>query len=161
MRSELGHSDVSENGHYDRRRDDQTHFFSGELNAQLPLGIFLALEVQARSGDGYTITTGRDDNGDTESNDRPPGVPRNGGREPRSLTTDLNFSKMFFLRSNAGGGSRTGGAGTQLNVFANITNVLNRANLKNVSGALTSSRFSQATRADDPREIEVGMRFQF
>ena len=46
-------------------------------------------------------------------------------------------------------------------MFANISNVLNRANLDNVSGALTSTRFGQPTSANDPRQIEVGMRFQF
>jgi hypothetical protein len=46
-------------------------------------------------------------------------------------------------------------------VFANITNALNRSNLRSVSGALTSSRFGRPTSADDPREIEIGVRFQF
>ena len=54
-----------------------------------------------------------------------------------------------------------GGAGAQMNVFANITNAFNRSNLQDVSGALTSQRFGQPTSADDPREIEIGVRFQF
>ena len=143
------------------RSDDRRHQFNGRVNAQLPLGIFLTLGVRARSGQPYSITTGRDDNGDTESNDRPPGVPRNSGTDPSSLTTDINLSKVFFLRRNAGAGPRAGGAGAQINVFANISNALNRANLKDVSGALTSTRFGEPTSADAPREIEVGMRFQF
>ena len=142
------------------RGDDQVHDFRGSVNAQIPLGIFLTFGVQAQSGEHYTITTGRDDNGDTESNDRPPGVPRNSGTNPMSLSTDLNLSKVFFLRRSANA-SRAGGAGTQVNVFANITNVLNRTNVERVSSTLTSRRFGQPTRADDPREIEVGMRFQF
>ena len=143
------------------RENDRRHRFGARVNAQLPLGIFLSLEVEAASGELYTITTGRDDNGDTESNDRPPGVPRNSETGPRFQRTDLNFSKVFFLQRNTDDGRRAGGAGAQVNVFANISNVLNRANLDNVSGALTSSRFGQPTSADDPREIEVGMRFQF
>ena len=61
----------------------------------------------------------------------------------------------------AGDGRRARGAGAQVNVFANISNVLNRVNFERVSGALTSTRFGQPTRAGDPREIEIGVRFQF
>jgi hypothetical protein len=142
------------------RADDEVHDFRGSVNAQVPLGIFLTLGVQARSGERYTITTGRDDNGDTESNDRPPGVLRNSGTNPRFLRTDLNLSKVFFFRRDPSG-SRAGGAGMQVNVFANVTNVLNRMNVDRVSSVLTSSRFGQATRAGAPRELEVGLRFQF
>ena len=142
------------------RAGDRTHWFGANVNAQLPLGIFLTLGVQAGSGQPWTITTGRDDNGDTVSNDRPLGVSRNSEIGPGFRSTDINLSKVFFLRG-AGGGPRTGGAGAQINVFANISNVLNRANLQRVSGALTSTRFGQPTSAGDPREIEIGMRFQF
>ena len=148
------------------RGDDRQHWFNASVNAQLPLGMFLTLGVQARSGEPYTITTGRDDNGDTESNDRPPGVPPNSETGPGFRSTNINLSKVFFLRRDAGGrdasgGRRAGGAGAQINVFANISNALNRANLQRVSGALTSRRFGQPTSANDPREIEIGMRFQF
>ena len=142
------------------RGDDRVHDFRGSVNAEVPLGIFLTFGVRARSGEPYTITTGRDDNGDTETSDRAPGVPRNSGTTPRFLSTDLNLSKVFFLRRSANA-SRAGGAGTQVNVFANITNVFNRTNIDRVSSTLTSSRFGQPIRADDPREIEVGLRFQF
>ena len=143
------------------RGDDREHWFNASVNAQLPLGIFLTLGVQARSGEPYTITTGRDDNGDTVSNDRPPGVPPNSETGPGFRSTNINLSKVFFLRRDASGGRRAGGAGAQINVFANISNALNRANLHRVSGALTSRRFGQPTSANDPREIEIGMRFQF
>ena len=142
------------------RGDDRVHDFRGSVNAEAPLGIFLTLGVQIQSGERYSITTGRDDNGDTESNDRPFGVPRNSETTPMVLSTDLNLSKVFFLRRSANA-SRAGGAGTQVNVFANITNVFNRTNIDRVSSTLTSSRFGQPTRADDPRELEVGLRFQF
>ena len=144
------------------RGNTQRHQVTTSVNAQLPLGVFLTLGVQARSGRPYTITTGRDDNGDTVSNDRPPSVPRNSETGPGFRSTNLNFSKVFFLRRDVTDDiRRAAGAGTQINVFANISNVLNRANLDNVSGALTSKRFGQPTSADDPREIEIGMRFQF
>ena len=139
----------------------QRHQFNASVNARIPLGLFLTLGVQARSGQPYTITTGRDDNGDTVSNDRPPGVPRNSETGPGFRSTNINLSKAFFLRRDAGDGRRARGAGAQINVFANISNALNRVNFQNVSGALTSRRFGQPTSAGDPREIEIGVRFQF
>ena len=144
------------------RSNSRVHQLNARVNAQLPLGIFLTLGVRARSGQPYTITTGRDDNHDTVSNDRPAGVPRNSETGPGFRSTSVNVSKAVFLNRNDGGAGRSaGGAGMQVNVFANITNALNRSNLRNVSGALTSSRFGQPTSANDPREIEIGMRFQF
>ena len=139
----------------------QRHQFNASVNARIPLGLFLTVGVQARSGQPYTITTGRDDNGDTVSNDRPPGVPRNSETGPGFRSTNINLSKVYFLRGDAGDGRRARGAGAQVNVFANISNVLNRVNFERVSGALTSTRFGQPTRAGDPREIEIGVRFQF
>jgi outer membrane receptor for ferrienterochelin and colicin len=142
------------------RSNTRIHQFNASVNAQMPLGIFLTVGIRANSGQPYTITTGRDDNNDTRSTDRPVGVARNSEIGPGFQSTTVNLSKAFFLRRSAGAG-RAGGAGTQVNVFANITNALNRTNLQNVSGRLTSSRFGQPTRADDPREIEIGIRFQF
>jgi hypothetical protein len=144
------------------RSNDRIHRFEASVNAQLPLGVFMTVGYQANSGQPYTITTGRDDNFDTERNDRPAGVPRNSGLGPRFESTTVNFSKVFFLRRDTSDlGRQAGGAGAQVNVFANVTNALNRTNFQNISSALTSSRFGQPTSAGSPREIEIGVRFQF
>ena len=144
------------------RSNTRIHRFEASMNAQLPLGIFVTVEYEANSGQPYTITTGRDDNNDTRSTDRPVGVPRNSELGPGFQSTTVNLSKAFFLRRDASDfGRAAGGAGAQVNVFANITNALNRSNFQNVSGALTSRRFGQPTSAGDPREIEIGVRFQF
>ena len=144
------------------RSNDRIHRFEASVNAQLPLGVFMTVEYQANSGQPYTVTTGRDDNFDTVRSDRPAGVPRNSEIGPRFQTTTVNFSKAFFLRRDTSDlGRQAGGAGAQVNVFANITNALNRTNFQNISSALTSSRFGQPTSAGSPREIEIGVRFQF
>jgi hypothetical protein len=141
------------------RTNTRVHQFNARVNAQLPFGVFLTVRLQAQSGQPWTITTGRDDNGDTVSSDRPVGVGRNSETGPRFQSTTVNVSKVFYLRRGAG--DAVGGAGMQVHVFATITNALNRSNLRSVSGALTSSRFGRPTSADDPREIEIGVRFQF
>jgi hypothetical protein len=128
------------------------------VNTRLPLGIFLTGVVTANSGRAYTITTGRDDNNDTQVNDRPPGVGRFTERGPAYFTTDFNISKAVFLRTAQAGG---GVSRANVNVFVNMTNAFNRTNLGNPSGVLSSPNFGKSTSADNPREVEAGVRFQF
>ena len=120
-------------------------------------GIFLTSALQTNSGRYYAITTGKDDNMDSSPNDRPPGVERNAGPAMWSANVNFNVSKAFFF------GARPAGGGTQpnVNVFANMTNAFNRPNYNNPSGIMTSPNFGRITSAGTPREIEVGLRFQF
>jgi hypothetical protein len=78
-------------------------------------------------------------------------VPRNSAAGPRYFNVNLNLSKAFFV---AGGGAN-------LNVFANASNLFNWVHLGRPSGVLTSPSFGRSTSAQNPREIEVGLRFQF
>ncbi len=128
------------------------------LNARLPVGIFLTGTMSRGSHRRYTITTGKDDNQDTTTNDRPPGVGRNSMLASGALTFNFNISKAFFFggKPNTPGTTRT-----NMNVFANMTNAFNHPNYAAPSGVMTSPNFGKSTSAGDPREIEVGMRFQF
>jgi hypothetical protein len=146
---------------YDLQRDwgrspTPRHEIEFEVNARLPLGIFLTGEMEYNSGRFYSITTGRDDNRDNNVNDRPPGVSPNSERGPRYLNFDFNISKAFFFRQSAGGNS-----GPNLNVFVNMTNAFNRVHYGTPSGVITSPNFGRSTSASNPREIEAGIRFQF
>jgi hypothetical protein len=132
------------------------HRIDAELNASLPLGIFMSGDLAYHSGRFYTIRTGGDDNRDTNANDRPAGVEPNTERGPQYFNVDLNLSKAFFLRRAAGSSS-----GTNLNVFVNMTNALNHVHLGTPSGVMTSPNFGRITSASNPREIEAGVRFQF
>lgn len=96
------------------RGDDRRHELHATVNAQLPAGVFLTVTGTALSGQPYTVTTGRDDNGDTVSNDRPPGVPRYSATGPAFYSTNVNVSKVFYLRRGATAGAATGGAGQRL-----------------------------------------------
>jgi hypothetical protein len=132
------------------------HMFNSSVNAQLPLGVFMSTTATASSGRFYSITTGKDDNQDGITNDRPPGVGRNGVNGPERINLDLNISKAIFLGGADGGGTRK-----NVNVFANMTNALNRTHYGNPSGVMSSSNFGRFTSATDPREVEAGVRFQF
>jgi hypothetical protein len=128
------------------------------LNARMPVGIFLTGTMSKAGRRRYTILTGKDDNQDTTINDRPPGVGRNTGVAPGTLTFNFNISKAFFFGSGNGGSNTTR---TNINLFANMTNAFNHPNYAAPSGVMTSPNFGRSTSAGDPREIEIGMRFQF
>jgi hypothetical protein len=125
------------------------------VNAQLPLGIFLSGTMNAGGARRYSIMTGKDDNQDGTINDRPAGLGRNTGLGPGTLNFNFNISKAIFF------GPRTGNSRTNMNVFANMTNAFNRANYNPPSGVMSSPNFGRSTGAGDPREIEVGVRYQF
>jgi hypothetical protein len=85
-------------------RQDVRHRLQGTVNVPLMLGLRANVNVTAQSATPYTITTGRDDNGDGVSNDRPAGIGRNTARGTATFTTNLRVSRAFAL-----GGQRTGG----------------------------------------------------
>jgi hypothetical protein len=134
-----------------------THQINANLNASLPLGLFVSGDMTFRSGRYYTVTTGQDDNRDSSVNDRPAGVAPNTERGPRYMNVDFNISKAFFFRRAAGSAT----SGTNVNVFANMTNAFNHVHYGTPSGVMLSPNFRRITSASDPREIEVGLRFQF
>ena len=106
-------------------------------------------------GDSYA-DTGKDDNGDSNTNDRPAGIGRNTAKSPNFKSYNFNISKAVFLGSKGRNGS-----GMNMNVFANMSNAFNRTNYGTPSGVMTSSYFGKSFNARNPREIEAGVRFQF
>jgi len=144
--------------------------------------------VSASSNRAYNITTGYDDNGDTVLNDRPAGVKRNTGIGPRAFNMDFGLTKTINLKSTENPGSAsTGGVNTfgepqqgkfprrgkpsgssgrslgvpRMSFVVNIQNLLNNQQLNGFSGVMTSPFFGRANSARNPRQIEVGLRFNF
>ena len=148
-------------------------------NLVLPFGFQLAGQFDASSGRPYNITTGTDNNGDADFNDRPayasapgPGVystrfgllttnaingdiPRNLGTMPAVMHLDLNFSRAFALNSKDKDHPRT------LTFNARSANLLNQTNVTTVNTVLSSSTFGQPLTAEPARRIEFGVRFSF
>ena len=139
------------------RRTQPRHQFNTTVNSKLFYGIFLTGTMSAGSGSPYNITTGMDDNFDNNYSDRPLGLHRNSGTGPGFIVFNFNISKAIFF----GGSGAAKTSGTNINVFANMTNAFNHTNFGTPSGIMTSPFFGQPTSARDPREIEVGFRFQF
>jgi hypothetical protein len=164
-------------------RTDVTHRFFTFLSARLPRGLRAGTALRAQSGLPYTITTGRDDNGDAVSNDRPAGVGRNTARGAPQVVVDarLGWGRGFGQRttppagpmarivrvgegSDVLGGLGGDGDGTsrwRFEVYVQAFNVLNRTNGVGYAGVLTSPFFGQATAALPARRIETGIRFDF
>jgi hypothetical protein len=158
-----------------RANNDRRHQLVASAIWSLPWGVQAAGLVQTRSGLPWTVTTGVDNNGDTNINDRPDlanpdGNPfdratynsaftgragtlgRNTNTGPTFVQVDLRVSKFVrFKRYSIEG-------------FAEAFNALNRANLGPPTGSLTSATFGRptglATNAT-PRQVEFGFRFNF
>ena len=101
------------NAEWGPSRQDVRHRVQGMINVPLVLGVRTSVNVQAQSAIPYTITTGRDDNGDGVANDRPVGVGRNTERGATTWTVNLNVTKQFAIGGPRGGqaGGGTGGRG--------------------------------------------------
>lgn len=154
-------------------------FVNGSLS--LPFEARAAVSFTAASGTPFNITTGRDNNGDGNFNDRPSEVdfpdpqatqthfglltpntingnlPRNAGTNPVNVTLNLNLSRTFVLGKKDNKGNGKG----KLAVNVRFSNLFNHPNLLGLNGVLTSPFFGRATSAAPSRRIELGMRFSF
>ena len=172
------------NLHADRgpSAQDFRHLISGFISKRLPMGFTISTIFQATSALPYNITTGFDNNGDTVINDRPLGVGRNSARGASrwEIGSRFGWGKSFGPEVQQQGGPQIrmvrigGGDGAappsmpsaankkyRFELYAQAFNLLNHANLLAFSGVQTSPFFGQATSAQPPRRMELGMRFNF
>jgi len=155
--------------------NDRRHQLVVNFNWRLPAGFQVAGLASARSGLPWNITTGVDNNKDTQVNDRPDlanpngdpaskstystsftnrvgNLPRNYGRGPSYFALDARLSKYFDLPR------------TRVELFAEAFNLTNHVNLGIPNGNLRASTFGQPTALATgaaPRRIELGFRFNF
>jgi len=170
------YSDAGESARVDWVRHNSISMI-GNLN--LPLKIALMTQFDASQGRPYDITTGTDNNGDGEFNDRPsyatapgPGVyptrfglltantvngnvPRNLGTMPGVVHLDMNLSRVFTLNPKDKNHPRT----FTFNIRS--ANLLNHTNVTGVNTVLSSSALGQPVTAEPARRLELGGRFSF
>ena len=163
------------------------HVASAVVNTSLMRNLRLGLSTSARAGSPYTITTGRDGNGDTVFNDRPAGTPRNSvtgaamwdmaarltyafGFGERPASTGTPGGQMMVVRMGGGGagdllGGLSGGGAEnkriRIELFVAAANVFNNVNPMGYSGVMTSPFFGRPTIAGPARKIDVGMKVGF
>jgi hypothetical protein len=164
--------------------NDVRHRLSGMFNMNLWRGFKIASSFNASSAPPYTITTGRDDNGDTVSNDRPDGIGRNSARASGRWDVGGRLSYVFGFGTRPGAdgpggqqvimirggaldtpmGGFTGGADDKrwkVELYVAATNIANHTNLLGYSGVMTSPFFGAPTSAGPSRKLELGARFGF
>jgi hypothetical protein len=148
------------------------------FNNQIVRNLLLSFNINASSGNAYTIRTGTDDNGDLLFTDRPGGVGRNTQRAAAQWGINLTFGYQFaFGRLTAplppgigvfgGGGAaqvRTFDPGNlryRLQVFVSALNLTNHPNYVGYSGTMTSPFFGKPTSVLGTRKIDAGINFSF
>jgi hypothetical protein len=146
---------------YERGPSDfhQPHRLVSDASLILPFDARLALVVTAASGLPVNPITGRDNNGDSYTVDRPIGMARNSFRGPRQVNVDLAVAKPFAL---------TPRLRAELRVEA--FNVLNRQNFIKVNniygeGPAPLPTFlapvAGVTNADPARQLQLAVRVLF
>jgi hypothetical protein len=138
-----------------RSDNDQRHRLVLSGSAPVAWGVEVAYLYSYASAPPFNIQTGDDRNNDTNANDRPAGVGRNTGEGFDAATLDLRVSRRFTLH-----------AAHRLELMLEGFNVFNRTNFlipNNTIGtsAVPAPAFGRPTAADDPRQLQLGLRWTF
>ena len=152
----------------------------GNASFTLPQKLVLSANFHGGGDAHYNLTTGFDNNGDGDFNDRPqyaaPGTPeaiatrygllvatggtgvlqRNLGVMPWQFYLDTNLQRAFTLTRNAKADHQQ-----TLSVNLRSANVLNHTNVTAIGGVLGSPLFGVPYQADNGRRVEAGLRYSF
>jgi hypothetical protein len=143
---------------YGRADFDRRHRVNLGGLLELPFRVQIGALLKYRSAAPFDITTGRDDNGDTYANDRPPGVPRNAGEGAPFTQLDLRLTKDIPTASPFPGEKRRPG---KIQLVLDAFNLLNQVNYGSYVGVMTSPFFGRAVVARDPRSFQFAVRYGF
>jgi len=115
----------------------------------------LGAGVTLNTGAPYTITTGRDDNGDGLTLERPAGVGRNTRQGPGYAQLDLRWSREWRLNK------QKKDEGPSVTIGVNALNVTNRVNFAGYVGNLSSPLFGRAAAARPSRRLQFSFQLAF
>ena len=173
-------SSFSNAGELAHRSNQGTWNVFGTATLTLPKKVQVSTNYNGSGEKRYNITTGFDNNGDGNFNDRPQyatsgtlgavatqfglltasggsGVfPRNQGVMPWVTYLDANVQRAFLLTHNAKAEHQQ-----TLSINVRSSNVLNHKNITQVGGVLGSPLFGIGYAADNGRRVEVGLRYSF
>jgi len=130
---------------------DRRHVLAVNGLVRVPLAIEVVPVLFLSSGQPLNVTTGRDDNGDTIFNDRPPGFARNSERTSGFAQVDLALVRRFSI------GARS------LEARAEIFNLFSRTNFSGFFnwGASGVRPDEQGTLDFQPTQAGPARQFQF
>ncbi|HSF16225.1 MAG TPA: carboxypeptidase regulatory-like domain-containing protein [Vicinamibacteria bacterium] len=153
--------------------NDIRHRFVASAVFNLPVGFVFSTLVQTNTGRPFNVISGRDDNGDRNTNDYavindsnraraqaagqdlPDGLvkPR-AGRQPSSFLMDIRVSKVFDF-------GRPGNIELLFEVF-NLFNNANRLTAVGTTGSsIGSPNFGFLNLVGDPRQVQLGARYRW
>jgi hypothetical protein len=142
-----------DNRFYDAERgpasNDSRHRVSGAVSFELPWGIQAGTLIAARSKLPYNITTGADDNRDTQTNDRPAGMGRNSARGASLFQADLRITKSIKLRA------------VNVELIGEAFNLTNQKNWTGFTGDQRAATFGKPTGGEITRQVQLGLRLDF
>jgi hypothetical protein len=137
----------------------QRHRMVASVAARAPGDVHVSSVVVAASGLPVNPLTGRDNNGDSYSVDRPVGFARNSFRGPAQFNVDMAVARAFRLVSRVSVEGR-------LEIF----NLFNRANHLRVNSIYGEgldplptflAPVAGITNVDPSRQLQVGVRMRF
>ena len=142
-----------DNRFYDLERgpasNDARHRVSAAFSVQLPWDVQVGTLIAARSKLPYNVTTGADDNRDTQTNDRPAGVGRNNARGATLFQADLRVTKGIRISK------------MQFELIGEVFNVTNQKNWTNFTGDQRAATFGKPTGGEATRQVQLGVRVDF
>jgi hypothetical protein len=133
--------------------NDVRHQFGVSGTVQLPWRFSFGTLTSIHSGIPYDITTGYDNNHDTDPNDRPPGVTRNAGRGAGFFSIDVHLARPFAFQFEK--------RKVEIEFAADSFNVLNHTNPSNYVGVESSPLFGQPNAAYNGREMQFSVHVHF
>jgi len=176
-------------GEYAIRNGNPLWNVFGNTTVKLPWALQLSGNLNASGGSMYNITTGFDNNGDGNFNDRPFYAPTGTPVCSATVSAHCAYATRWGLLSTTGtGGTLQRNAGTMpwtfyldtnlqrtfkltrnpkadhpqaLTVNIRSSNILNHLNVTAVGGVLGSPLFGQPYSGDNGRRIEGGLRYSF
>ncbi len=169
-----------ETGEFAHRSNQPEWNIFGNATLKLPEKLQLSADFHGGGDAHYNITTGFDNNGDGDFNDRPqfaqPGqagaiqtpygllvasggtgvLGRNLGVLPWTYYLNLNLQRTFALTKN-----QKADHPQSLTLNVRSANALNHLNVTSVGGVLGSPTFGVPYAADNGRRVELGARYSF
>lgn len=151
---------------------DRRHYFTARFDYSPVRDFRINPSFTISSPTPYTITTGRDDNGDSIFNDRPVGFARNTERGEWTRNVNLSLSWAIPILKRPIKVSKNGKEESvanvpsflkyhKINLSFNINNVFNSTNKSGYIGNQLSPFFRQATVSAPARSITFGLMFLY
>jgi hypothetical protein len=141
-----------------RAEFDIRHRFNLVTSVDLPAAFTLGTAMSLNSGAPYDITTGFDNNGDTEATDRPRGFVRNSGQGFGFAQVDLRLLKKVKIGPSLDADPAERG---KMHFSIDVFNIFNRPNYDQVIGVQSSPLFGQPNSARRSRTIQFSTQYSF